>query len=228
MSAEQHEMYAENVNEEQNPTDPQLENTTATSPQLHGSKRKRDATEENPTIEGVGQERRASLKRTNVLGQNASFMAVNQSAGPPTAPMAFANVGQPQGGVNGAAPDPTVGLHNLGQQMAVSQPPPQMNFAPEGQMQQMNEAMNNQMNNPYGQISPPPPQQEHMAQPQMQAPQQMQPQQVHQQQPSVGPIHHAHVAPPAPPPKPQVGTEEWHKVRRDNHKEGMYQQANPY
>jgi len=45
----------------------------------------------------------------------------------------------------------------------------------------------------------------------------------------VGGVQHAHVAahstpaqqrPAAPNPKPQVGTEEWHRVRRDNHKEG--------
>lgn len=47
----------------------------------------------------------------------------------------------------------------------------------------------------------------------------------------VGGVQHAHVTAhstpvqqrPAPPnPKPQVGTEEWHRVRRDNHKEGTH------
>ena len=140
MSNEQHEMYAENVNEEQNSSqahENQSNTTTSitlpTSPQSQGSKRKRE--EDNSTVDETTQERRASLKRTNALsGTNSSFMPVNQSV-PPTAPMAFASVPQAPGPINGTGQDPTVGLgdqlHGLGPQITVSQPTP-INFAPEG------------------------------------------------------------------------------------------------
>lgn len=54
----------------------------------------------------------------------------------------------------------------------------------------------------------------------------MSPQPVESHTEGVGGLHTSHQAPPAPVqrpaapnPKPQVGTEEWHRVRRDNHKE---------
>ncbi|RPB26831.1 hypothetical protein L211DRAFT_856178 [Terfezia boudieri ATCC MYA-4762] len=205
MSNEQHEMYTENVNDDPNSNqvhDNQTDNNTLpTSPQ--GSKRKRD--DENSTIEETSQERRASLKRTNALAANSSFMAVNQSV-PPTAPMAFASVTQNPGSINGTGQDPTVGLsdqlHGLGTQMSVSQPT-SMNFAPDGGVR-----VGGPMDTGYNAISPPVPQDQ---------------QQQMIVQPTGGSMgHHGHAAPapaPAPAPKPAVGTEEWHKVRRDNHKE---------
>ncbi|KAF8463655.1 hypothetical protein BDZ91DRAFT_731366 [Kalaharituber pfeilii] len=211
MSNEQHEMYTENVNEDQNSAPQVLENQPEgnplpTSPQSQaGSKRKRE--EENSTVEETGLERRASLKRTNALA-NSSFMAVNQGSVPPTAPMAFTNVTQAPGTVNGTAPDPTAGLgaqlHGLGPQMTVSQQAA-MTFA-EGTVR-----VGEPMDPAYNPIPPQPA-------PQEQA-QQQQPQMVPAPAPPTNTAHHQHPPPPAPPQKPQVGTEEWHKVRRDNHKE---------
>lgn len=206
MSNEQHEMYTENVNDDQNSNqvhDNQTDtNLLPTSPQSQGSKRKRD--DENSTIDETGQERRASLKRTNALGPNSSFMAVNQSV-PPTAPMAFSNVPQVPNSMNGTGQDSTVVLgdqmHGLPPQMTVPQPT-SMNFAPEGTVR-----VGGPMDTGYNAISPPGPQDQQQ--------QQMIPAQAGG---NIG--HHGAPAQPTPSQKPAVGTEEWHKVRRDNHKEG--------
>lgn len=205
MSNEQHEMYTENVNDQNSNQvhDNQSDsNILPTSPQ--GSKRKRD--DENSTIDETSQERRASLKRTNALSANSSFMAVNQSV-PPTAPMAFASVTQNPSSINGTGQDPTVGLsdqlHGLATQMTVPQPT-SMNFAPEGGVR-----IGGPMDTGYNAITPPVPQDQQQQQMIV--------------QPAGGSMgHHGHAAPapaPVPAPKPAVGTEEWHKVRRDNHKE---------
>lgn len=199
MSTEGQEIYADgsssNVESSQNQQQQQQTESSTTPPtstaQPFTAKRKRETGEESNPADNSVQGRRASLKRTSQQTANTVFMPVNQASGPPTAPMAFTNA------TNGGPQDLTAAINNLDPQMAHA-----IQF-------NQDSTVNAQQ---YGAMSQLPPGHVQMVQPSATGGTPGQP----LGQPLVQPQQ---TSPPAPPAKPQVGTEEWHKVRRDNHKE---------
>lgn len=201
-------MYADVNTAQPHTTENPIGSSTAPeSPQIQGShKRKRDSVDDNTPAEDSVQERRASLKRNALAQNNNSFMAVNQATDQVNTGLAFTPITQSSAPVNGAGSDQSAVMASqipgLVPQMQAPQAP--MGFGPtDGTIR-----TTGQLDPSFNAISPPPP-----------------PPQMQQDQRQITPSGNATGAhAPGTPsnPKPQVGTEEWHKVRRDNHKEGMY------
>lgn len=169
--------------------------------------------------EGSGNGRRLSFKQPSPNLSNASFMPVNTNSkvnqtGSPYGFQPMSN-SQPSlttmnGSTNADAANAALvaagAMSGMLPQMTVPQPT-SMGFAP---VDGGKSGEHGQLDNTFGALSPPP---------------------VEGHTEGVGGNHNApgnhshHGSPPVgssgnPNPKPQVGTEEWHRVRRDNHKEG--------
>lgn len=214
--------------------DPTTGVSASTSPQLSNAsashKRKRDSIDDSEgredgrsVREGSGGGRRPSFKQSSPNLSNAgSFMPVNTSSKVNQAgnPYGFQPMSNPQsamttmnGSTNADAANAALvaagAMSGMLPQMTVPQPT-SMGFAPVDGSGKTGE--HGQLDNTFGALSPPP---------------------VEGHTEGVGGNHNVpgnhshHGSPPVgssgnPNPKPQVGTEEWHRVRRDNHKEGTF------
>lgn len=239
MGDQQHDLYHEDQADARQPQqsppvshlqDPATGVSTSTSPQHSNAsashKRKRDSIDDSEgrddgrSLREGSSGRRASFKQSSPnLTNTGSFMPVNTNskaspAGSPYGFQALSNSQAPITTMNGSAGADAANaalvaagaMSGMLPQMTVPQPT-SMGFAPVDGSGKTGE--HSQIENSFGALSPPP---------------------VEGHTEGVGGNHNApgnhshHGSPPVgssgnPNPKPQVGTEEWHRVRRDNHKE---------